>query len=169
MYKFVNSFIIFVCLSQFSSCRTSFSKLQAHLNAGDKAYQQGNYGEAEKEYLSAVSEAEKNGSDNVMVIISLRFLAQIYTAQGKAQEAEAVYKKRINLAESSLDEDPSYQATVYDDLAVFYILRNRFSDAEFIYQQGISLIEEAYGVNDARVAEKLEYYATLLRAKNYNT
>jgi tetratricopeptide (TPR) repeat protein len=156
---------VVVCVSFLSSCKTTFGKLMDHQTAGDEAYREANYAKAEEEYKAAIREAEKLGSPNAMVIICLRSLAQVYIAQNRMSEAEMIYQKRITLADKSLQRDHAYQITVYDDLASFYILENRISEAKPIYERAILLTQKVYGADDMRVAEKLDYYASLLKAK----
>ena len=57
--------------------------------AGDKAYQRGNYPEAEKQWGAAVREAEGFGPQDPLLATSLNNLAVLYRAQGKYAEAEA--------------------------------------------------------------------------------
>lgn len=157
--------VVVVCIGFLSSCKTTFGKLIDHQSAGDEAYRRADYAKAEEEYQAATREAEKLGPENVMVIICLRSLAQVYVAQDKMSEAEMTYQKRIALADKSLQRDPAYQITVYDDLATFYILENRISDAKPVIERAILSTQRVYGADDMRVAEKLDYYASLLKAK----
>lgn len=150
------------------SCQSPYQKYLQHKKAGDEAFRRNSFGEAESEYRAAISEIEGDNGESVILMICLRSLAQVYIAENKYDEAETIYKRRIQLA-TTLPNDPVYTSTVYDDLATFYILRNRVEEAEPIYQHAISLTEEAYGSNDLRVAEKLDYYAVLLKAKGHDS
>ena len=51
--------------------------------AGEKAYQQGHYDEAEKQFVVALKEAEKFGGQDPRLAMSLNNLAEIYRTQGK--------------------------------------------------------------------------------------
>lgn len=157
--------LVVMCIGLLSSCKSRVGSLLEHQHTGDEAYRQGNYTKAEEEYKAAIGEAEKLGSENVMVIICLRSLAEVYLAQNRMAEAEITYRKRIALADKCVGCDPAYQITVYDDLAVFYILENRISEAKPVYESAILLTERVYGAEDMRVANKLEYYANLLKIK----
>jgi tetratricopeptide (TPR) repeat protein len=92
-------------------------------------------------------------------------LAQVYVAQNRMSEAEMIYQKRVALADKSLQSDPAYLITVYDDLATFYILENRISEAKPVYERAILLTQTTSGSNDIRVAEKLDYYTSMLKAR----
>ncbi len=61
---------------------------QGHMVAGDQAYQQGNYPEAEKQLVAALKEAEGFGPQDPRLATSLNELALLYRAQGKYAEAE---------------------------------------------------------------------------------
>lgn len=152
--------------SLLASCsHTDGAKLPSdYRSQGDQAYLQHNYAEAEKLYKAAIELAEKNGSD-ASVIIALRSLAQVYLEQGKDDEVEAIYKRRLALAKEVWAEDPKNLATVYDDLGIFYILKDRYTEAEPLYKQAIALRETTFGANDPKTIERVEFYALLLRQK----
>jgi tetratricopeptide (TPR) repeat protein len=160
--------IVFICLMASASCKSPFERFVEHRNAGDDAYLRRDYVKAEQEYETAIKSIQGAPQDKVMLIIGMRSLAQVYIAEKKYGDAETIYQRRIALATESSAKDPVYLATVYDDLATFYILQNRIEEAKPLYERVLALTEEAYGTGDLRVAEKLEYYATLLKAKGLN-
>lgn len=129
---------------------------------GDEAYLQHDYSKAEKQYKAAIESAEKNGTD-ASLITALRSLAQVYLEQGKDAEVEAIYKRRLALAKEAWAQEPKNLATVYDDLAMFYLLRNKYVEAEPLYKQAIALKETAFGSNNPKTIESIEFYVLLLR------
>ncbi|MEE8622388.1 MAG: tetratricopeptide repeat protein, partial [Alphaproteobacteria bacterium] len=60
---------------------------QTYIAAGAKAYQQGTYPEAEKQWVAAVKEAEGFGPQDPRLASSLNNLAALYGAQGRYAEA----------------------------------------------------------------------------------
>ena len=162
----VGVLVLGTCVVLTGSCADSAAEAVRHKNAGDEAYVRRNYSVAEREYQAALKKAERAGPNDVITMICLRSLAQVYVAQRRAAEAEAIYKKRVELLTQS-HKDPAYSSTVYDDLATFYILGGRVAEAKPLYQQAIALTELAYGSEDPELTEKLEYYVGLLRAKDY--
>lgn len=132
-------------------------------NAGDEALINGNYAEAEKQYLKALEVAEGIGPENRLLVTAFHSLAQVYIRQKKDGEAESYLRRRIEIAEKVITENPEYLAMVYDDLVLFYLLRDRYSEAEPLFERALAIREKAFGPNDLRVAESLEYYALLLR------
>lgn len=157
---------LIVCGTLSGSCKDSMDEVVRHKNAGDDAYVRSDYSEAERQYQAALRKAERTGVHNVTYMICLRSLAQVYVAQGRTGEAEATFKRRVELL-GEPPADPSYASTVYDDLATFYILSGRVTEAKPLYQRAILLTETAYGTEDPKLREKLEYYVQLLKAKNY--
>ncbi len=153
-----------ICLN---ACSVTGHRFLAYQVAGDRAYLNGDYEEAEKQYRAALRLAEQNGRQNPNVITALRSLATVYEDQKKDAEAEALYRDRITLADSEWRNDPKWLYMVYDDLAMFYLYRNRYEDARPLIMRAIELREMAFGPQDPEVAEGLEYYSLLLRAKGH--
>ena len=59
-------------------------------DAGNKAYAQGQYAEAEQQFRSALAEAEAFGAEDPRLATSLNSLGQACRAQGRFDEAEPV-------------------------------------------------------------------------------
>ncbi len=70
--------------------------------AGDKAYQQGNYPEAEKQWAAAVKEAEGFGPQDPRLATSLNNLAEVYRLEGRYGEAEPLHKRAPAIVEKAL-------------------------------------------------------------------
>ena len=66
-----------------------------YIAAGNAAYQQGDYTEAEKQYAAALIEAEGVGPEHPGVALSLNNLAALYDVQGRYAEAEPLYKRSL--------------------------------------------------------------------------
>ena len=67
---------------------------ETYMDAATKAYQQGNYPEAEKQLGAALKEAEGFGPQDPRLPTSLNNLAELYRAQGKYAEAAHLYKRQ---------------------------------------------------------------------------
>ncbi len=74
---------------------------ETHMAAGAKAYQQGNYPEAEKQFTAAVKEAEHFGPEDPRLATTLNYLGLVYDAQGKYAEAEPLYKRALAIVEKA--------------------------------------------------------------------
>ena len=56
---------------------------------------------------------------------------------------------------------------LYDDLAMFYLLRDKYDDAHPLYLKSLDLRAKAFGVNAIQVAQGLELYAALLKGMQH--
>ena len=64
---------------------------ERNIAAGNAAYQQRNFTEAEKQYAAAIIEAEGFGPEEPRLATSLNNMALLYSAQGRYAEAEPLY------------------------------------------------------------------------------
>ncbi len=92
-----------VCLALWPAHASAQGGLwETYAAAGVKAYQQGNYPEAEKYLAAAVKEAEGFGPQDPRLATSLNNLAGLYHAQGKYAEAEPLHKRALAIREKAL-------------------------------------------------------------------
>ncbi len=83
-----------VCLALWQAHASAQGGQWNTLNAaGVKAYQQGNYPEAEKQLGATLKEAEGFGPRDPRLATSLFGLASVYHTQGRYAEAEPLYKR----------------------------------------------------------------------------
>src|SRR6516165_4953865 len=68
---------------------------------GNKAYKAGRYPEAEEKLAGAVKEAEKFGPKDARLSLCLNDLAAVYLAQGRYAEAEANYRRSLEILEQA--------------------------------------------------------------------
>ena len=66
---------------------------QVHVDAGQKAFNELRYQEAEGHYLAALEEAEKLGGEDARHADSLNRLALLYRAQDRYDEAEPFWRR----------------------------------------------------------------------------
>jgi tetratricopeptide (TPR) repeat protein len=147
---------------------TRTTRILEHRMAGDQAYMKDDYAEAEKQYKNALALAELYGPEEPLVLTNLYPLGMLYMTQKRDAEAEAVFRRRIKLAEKIKAQDPEGLASVYEELATLYLLRGRYSEAEPVYKRALALYQTAYGADSPKMAEPLKYYASLLRRINHN-
>lgn len=146
---------------------TRARRILEHRMAGDQAYMKDDFAEAEKQYKNAVALAELYGPDDPLVFTNLYFLGMLYMIEKKDAEAEAVFQRRIKIAEKTKAQDPEGLAGAYELLATLYLLRGRYSEAEPVYKQALALYEQAYGADSPKMVQPLKYYASLLREINH--
>ena len=71
------------------------SPWETYMAAGDKAYHEGDYPEAVKEWVAAVKEAEGFGPQDPRLATSLNDLGEVYLLQGRYAEAEPLLKRAL--------------------------------------------------------------------------
>ena len=147
---------------------TRMTRILEHRMAGDEARMKKDYAAAEKEYKQALALAELYGPEDPVVFRYLYPLGMLYMIQKRDAEAEAVFQRRIKLAEKVEAQNPEGRASVYEELATLYLLRGRYSDAEPVYKRALALYQDAYGADSPKMAEPLKYFASLLRKINRN-
>jgi hypothetical protein len=150
--------------SQFDSCRDLFQrKVDRHEDAGKEALAKGDYVLAEKEFKLALENLnlQWEGDRDRYVFVS-GDLGKTYWFMNRDSEAEAVFRDRLKKADELWHIKPEILFYAYDDLAIFYLVRKRFDDAQPLYIRAIELREKAFGPNDPRVAAGLELYKALL-------
>src|SRR5687767_5538460 len=91
------------CLTSLAGCQSTDSQKDNY--AGQKAYQRGDFTEAEKLYLVAVRTAEKFGEGDARLATSLSNLSAFYRAQGKYAEAEPLYNRYLAIREKTFGPD----------------------------------------------------------------
>ncbi len=136
---------------------------ETYMAAATKAYQQGNYPEAEKQWAAALKEAEGFGPQDPRLATSLNNLAQVYRAQGRYAEAEPLYKRALAIQEKALGPDHPSVAKSLNNLAELYRAQGRYEEAELRYKRALAIMEKALGPEHPDVALGLENYAVLLR------
>ena len=144
------------------------TKLEKSMAAGVKAYRQGRYAEAERQFKAAISEAEKFGEQDTRFATSLEKLAEVYGAQGKYGEAEALFKRELAISEKALGSDHPNVALSLNNLAGLYRDQGNYAQAEPLYKRSLAIREKALGPEDPGFAVVLTNYGVLLRQMDRN-
>ncbi len=136
---------------------------ETYITAGTKAYQQGKYPEAVKQFKAALKEAKGFGPEDPRLARSFNDLALLYQAQGKYAEAEPLYKRSLAISEKALGPDHPEVATSLNNQALLYQAQGKYAEAEPLYKRALAIWEKALGPGHPDVAVSLENYASLLR------
>ena len=142
---------------------TQSSPWDTYMDAGTKAYQQGNYPEAERQFKGAVKEAEGFGLEAPRLTTSLNDLGALYRAQGKYAEAEPLLKRSLAILEKALRREHPDVAQSLNNLALLYDAQGRYAKAEPLSKRSLAIWEKALGPDHPNIAKNLENYADLLR------
>jgi tetratricopeptide (TPR) repeat protein len=164
-------FSLLMTLGLLSAC-PSFSddaEIRQERRAGDDAFVRGDNADAERHYKRALELAKKFGSENENFVESAGDLAKIYaySVEGRDAEAEALYRERLSVAERIWAHELGLLGFVYDDLAMFYLLRDRYDEAHPLYMKALALKAQAFGANSRQVAQGLDLYSALLKVRQH--
>jgi tetratricopeptide (TPR) repeat protein len=91
------------------------------------------------------------------------WIGQVLEKQGRNNEAEASYKRAIELQETNINPKQSVFGLIFVDLLNFYRKQGRLSEMEPIIEHGLELQEKFPGENSAQVAETLLTLADVYR------
>ena len=138
---------------------------ETQLAAGDKAYRQGNYLEAEKQLVAALKEAEGLGPQDPRLATTLNYLALVYDAQGKYADAEPLYKRSLAILENALGPEHPDVAKSLNNLALLYHHQGKYAKAEPLYMRSLAISERALGPEHPQVATGLNNLAEIYRAE----
>ncbi len=128
-----------------------------------RAYQQKDYGQAEKLLKWALQEAEKFGPDDPRLAVTLHNLANLYATQDRFVEAEPLYVRALGILEKVRGPEHPEVAMAAVGLADFYTVQGKIGEAEPLYKRAIAALEKTVGPEHKLVAVGLERYALLLR------
>ncbi len=116
---------------------------ETYMAAGDKAYQQGNYPEAEKQLVAALKEAEGFGPQDPRLATSFNNLALVYQAQGRFADAGPLYQRSLAIYEKALGPDHPDVGTSLNNLGELFYAQGRYAEAEPLYQRALAIREKA--------------------------
>ncbi len=136
---------------------------QSYIAAGGRAFQQGNYPEAEKQLVAALLEAEVFGPRDPRLATSFNNLALVYQAQGRYIEAEPLYKRALVMLEKTLGTEHPEVARSLNNLAALYQAQGKYDEAEPFYKRALAIREKALGPEHPHVVQSLKNYAAMLR------
>ncbi len=96
-----------VCLALWPAYTSAQGGLwETYMAAATKAFQQGNYPEAEDQLGAALKEAEGFGPQDPRLATNLNNLGELYRLQGRYAEAEPLNKRALAIREKALGPDP---------------------------------------------------------------
>lgn len=102
---------------------------QGCLDSGKKAFEKGDYAEAQEHFLAALREAETFGPQDLRLAATLNNLAALYRAQAKYAEAEPLYRRALTILEESLGPEHPLVARLLDNYAALLRQTNREAEA----------------------------------------
>ncbi len=138
---------------------------ETYMAAGKKAYQQGNYSEAENQFGAALKEAEEFGPQDQRLATSLGYLGEVYRLQRRYADAEPLLKRALAIWEKALGPEHPEVATNLSNLAELYRDQGRYAEAEPLHKRALAIREKALGAEHPRVATSLNNLALVYKAQ----
>src|SRR3989442_11214098 len=89
-------------------------------DAGQEAYREGRYVDAERLLLSAIEEAKKLGGQDPRLATSSNNLGELYRVQGKYSQAESLYQTALAILEKAQGPEDPDVATTLNNLGLLY-------------------------------------------------
>ena len=134
--------------------------------AGVKAYRDGRLVDAERYFVGAVAVAEGAIPRQWHLVVGLTKLADTVSAQGRHEDAEALYRQALTVAEEVHgSEHPSLKDPI-KRLAFFYVRSLRYAQAERLFERALALSQRNH---DRQTAAYLHLISDLLRAQRKYT
>lgn len=112
------------------------------ISDGEKFYKTRNFTEAETIFRSALKECESSGLDDGKLGITLNNLALVLESQNKDEEAEAVYKRALEVKEKGVGVDSISLVPSLNNLAKLYFKEKKFELAKQQYERALAIAEK---------------------------
>ena len=146
-----------------SSAAVPEATWKAYKAAGSKAYKQGNYVEAEKQFAVALNMAQEFGPQDPRLGTSLNNLGLTYKTRGQFGKAELLFRGALRVYKKALGPAHPHVAAVLSNLATLYGSQGKHAEAESLHKQALVIAEDALGPDHPDVGAILDSYAGLLR------
>jgi len=133
IYRHLKMLQLFVLCAIFSAGCVYFShgSFTGLMTKGQNAYTRGDYAAAEGAFLEALQVAEKNWTADQVVSV-LGYLGRTYDEEGKADQAESAFTRRIAIADSE-HLDAETRVETHLAIAIFYSKRERCDEMKRMF------------------------------------
>ncbi len=119
---------------------------------GVRAYEQGDFTEAQQLLEGAVKEAEKFPPEDLRLASSLNNLGRCLLEQGLLDNAEPVFKRALTIREKKAGADSVEVAEILNSLGTLYELKKKPEDAEQSFQKALTIRQRKLGPEHVEVA-----------------
>jgi tetratricopeptide (TPR) repeat protein len=106
---------------------------------------------------------DRLGPEHPNTFTALNSLAGLCSIQGRYEEAEALYRRALEIGERTLGPEHSNTATALNDLAGLYSDQGRYREAEPLYRRALEIRERTLGPEHPDTAAALNNLAGLYR------
>lgn len=147
---------------------TSGGDWNAYVIAGEKAYQRGDYAQAEKQWLVALRVADGFGSEDGRLSQTLDKVTALYQAQGRYAEAEPFYERLLRIDEEAVGPIHPNVARDLDNLAALYQVRRKYTEAASAFKRSVVIWQKVLWPKHPHVATTLDKLARVYESEgNY--
>ncbi len=102
------------------------------------------------------------GPDHPRVAQSLNFMATSYYQLQRFDEAEAAFRRQIEIYTKSLGEGDRMTGLSLNNLAFFYAATGRYEEAEPLFKKSLKVLEKSEDTRSTELARALDNYAAML-------
>lgn len=121
---------------------------EALVEAGNRAYRDGQYDEAETAFRRAIEVTQRTTPRDWRIVISLTNLGHVVRTRGRFVEAEALYRQALGSAEELWGEDHPDLLDPLKNLGVFYYEQRRYAQAEAIFTRLLRIAARGSSARD---------------------
>lgn len=122
-----------------------------------------NWKEADRMFAAALQVAEELGPEDPRLGVALNNAAHVHQARRRYAEAEALYRRALDIAIRVHGRDHADTAVNLANLAGLFQARELYDQAEPLYREAIQTFERTMGDRHPGTARLLGGYAALLR------
>ncbi|SRR5712692_1303939 len=137
-----------------AGCAAPPTAWNTYIAAGEEAYRQKNYPDAERSWRAALEEAEARRSDD-LVAKTLDRLAELFYEQGRYAEAEPLLRRALKILENAFGPEHPQVAISANHLGHVLEAREQLGEAEALYARSLAINEKVFAPDHPRIAYDL--------------
>jgi tetratricopeptide (TPR) repeat protein len=126
------------------------------LARGTQAYEQGNLEEAEIEFFSAISIAEKYFPKTPNHAISLFWLGSVYLQSNQSSKSESALEGSLEIMQMATIKDPESLSAIHESLGYAQMSQGKFREAKQNWDASLSHYSQLPSVRDMDIARKMQ-------------
>lgn len=159
-------FLTFFVIHVLTSSGIRPNPIEQHQQAIQAAFSRGDLDAAEAEARLSLEEAERRfGPNNQHTGESLMWLASVYQAKGRPEEAKRTGERAFGILEKTFGPDHVETAAMMSMLASFYSAAGDFAKAEPLLRRSVAIKEKVFGPDHPNTAVSSSHLADLLADK----
>ena len=110
--------------------------------AGQQAFSQGRYAEAQSSFLSEISGEEQADENDLRMVNPISNLAELYMQQGRYLDSEKLYLRVLSIRMNLFGAGDIGSVTTMSNLGAVYFKEGKYSEAELIYKNALDVLLE---------------------------